>query len=123
MSFKTAETAYQKAESKFEDELLKEVERLARAVIESHPKAKSFVMGMGHAFFGCEWTEVDDNDPTDTWERDDNLDPEDLADGNSFAEDLVQLLDKYNRKFCLTGCPMKITRDAITGELVNSADW
>jgi hypothetical protein len=123
MSFKIAEKVYQEADSKFEGELLKEVERLAKAVIESHPKAKSFCMAMGSASFGCEWVEVDDEDPTDTWERQDNLIPHELADGNSFATDLASLLNKYDRKFCLTGCPMRIVRDNVSGELLTQQDW
>ena len=123
MNFKIAEKVYQVAESKFEAELLKEVERLAKAVIESHPKAKSFCMAMGSASFGCKWVEVDDDDPTDTWERDDNLDAEDLSDGNSFAADLDSLLGKYDRKFCLTGYPMRIVRDNVSGELLTQTDW
>lgn len=123
MNFKTAEQNYIKAENAFEAELLKEVERLAKAVIESHPKAKSFCMAMGSASFGCEWVEVDDEGPTDTWERDENLDPQELSDGNSFATDLDSLLEKYDRKFCLTGYPMRIVRDNVSGELLTQTDW
>ena len=123
MSFAIAERKYAKAETEFDAELLKEVERLARGVIESHPWAKSFCMAMGVASFGCKWVETDEEDPTDTWERDENLDPEELSDGNSFAEDLHSLLQKYDRKFCITGTPMRIIRDNVSGELVTLTDW
>lgn len=33
------------------------------------------------------------------------------------------MFEKYNDKFTLTGCPMKIDRDMVTGELLTIADW
>lgn len=124
MSFAIAERKYTKAESEFESELLKEVERLAKLVIDTNPiKIKSFCMAMGSASFGCEWAEVDDVDPTDIWERKENLDPEELSDGNQYAVDLNELLSKYDRKFCITGTPMRIIRDNVSGELITLKDW
>lgn len=123
MNFAIAERKYLKAESEFEKELMREIERLAKGVIETHPKAKSFCMAMGSASFGCEWAEADDVDPTDIWERKENLDPEELSDGNQYAVDLNELLSKYDRKFCITGYPMRIIRDKVSGELVTLTDW
>ena len=123
MNFKAAERDYTKAETEFETALLKEVERLAKAVIESSDKAKSFCMAMGSASFHCVWTETDDFDPEESWECEDNLEPEHLTDGNQYAVDLDDLLTKYDRKFCLTGTPMKIIRDNVTGELLTQTDW
>lgn len=124
MSFKAVERKYAKAETEFEAELLKEVERLAKAVIDTNPtKVKSFCMGMGSASFGCEWVETDDEDPMDSWECSENLEPEELSESNAYADELQKLLSKYNNKFCITGYPMRIIRDNVTGELLTQTDW
>jgi hypothetical protein len=120
--FKARERAYLKAESAFEEALLKEVERLAIRVIETSHRAKSFCMAMGSASFGCQWEEYDD-DPSESWEMDENLDPYELKAENSFAAELDKLISEYNDKFKLTGCPMKIDRDHVTGQLVTVTDW
>ena len=100
-----------------------EIERLAKAVIESHPNVKSFCMAMGCASFYCEWEEFEEEDPKDTWKCTEHCDTYELKDGNQFAEDLNDLFEKYNDKFQLTGWPMKIDRDHVTGELITATDW
>ena len=121
--FKQSERVYQSAETMFEKALLNEIERLAKMVITTIPKAKSFCMAMGSASFHCEWREWEDGDESDYWDRDEHMDAYELKDGNSYAEDLDDLLRKYDNKFNLTGCPMKIDRDNVTGELVTVRDW
>jgi hypothetical protein len=120
--FKARERAYLKAESAFEEALLKEIERLAKRVIETSHRAKSFCMAMGSISFGCQWEEYDD-DPSESWEMDENLDPYELKGENSYALELDSLISKYNDKFKLTGCPMIIRRDNVTGELITNCDW
>lgn len=123
---KTQEATFQKAKEVFEAYLLSEIERLAKGVIDTHPWAESFCMAMGSASFHCKWEEKDDFDPTDIWDRDDQLSPLELSKGimgNSFAFDLDNLLSKWDREFCLTGHPMRITKDFVTGKLVTINDW
>lgn len=121
--FKQSELVYESAETMFEKALFREIERLAKGVIESIPKVKSFCMAMGSASFYAEWLDNDDEDPTDTWERSEHLDSYELTDGNQFATDLDDLFRKYNDRFKLTGWPMRIDRDNVSGELVTIADW
>lgn len=121
--FKESEKVYEAAETMFEKALLAEIERLAKLVIDTIPKVKSFCMAMGSASFYCEWEEFEEEDPTDTWKCTEHCDPYELKDGNQFAEDLNDLFEKYNDKFRLTGCPMKIDRDNLTGELITVTDW
>lgn len=123
---KNQESKFIKAKEAFSAFLLIEIERLAKGVIDTHPWAESFCMAMGCASFHCKWEEKDDFDPTDIWERDENLEPSELAKGimgNSYAFDLDNLLTKWDREFCLTGCPMRITKDCVTGKLVTVNDW
>lgn len=121
--FKQSEAVYSKAETMFEKALLLEIERLAKAVIDSIPKVKSFCMAMGSASFYAEWLEYDEDDPTDSWKRSEHLDAYDLTDGNQFAIDLDDLFRKYNDRFKVKGWPMRIDRDSVTGELFTITDW
>lgn len=121
--FKQSERVYESAEKMFSAALRKEIERLAKRVIETIPKAKSFCMAMGSASFHCEWREWEDGDESDYWDMDENLNPDELSDGNSYAADLDNLLGKYERTFCMTGYPMMIRRDNVTGELITTSEW
>lgn len=116
--FKDSERAFEAHEEAFEKLLLAEIERLAKAVIGSYPRAKSFCMAMGTASFHCEWAETDGED---TYECDQYFDPHEIQ--NDFAIELDKLLEKWNDKFHLTGCPMRIDRDHVTRELVTTIDW
>lgn len=122
MSFAISERKYLKAETEFAKELLKEIERLAKLVIETSHRAKSFCMAMGGISFGCEWEEYDD-DSSEAWSMNENIDPYELKDENSFALELDKLISNYNDKFGLTGYPMRIDMDNVTGELVTVTDW
>lgn len=121
--FKQSERVYQSAETMFETALMKEIERLAKMVITTIPKAKSFCMAMGSISFHCEWREWEEGDESDYWECDEHLDPCELAEDNCYAQDLDDLIGKYNDKFKLTGNPMQINRDHVTGELITTTDW
>lgn len=120
MSFKVQERTFIIAESVFLGQLLVEIERLAKLVIQTDSKAKGFCMAMGTAFFNCEWVEIEDDEK---WEMSENLDPEELADCNCYAADLAEIFDKWGDIFCLTGHPLRITMDPVTGELVAATDW
>lgn len=125
-NFKDLEATYAKAETEFTNALLKQVESLATSVILNHPHVTSFCMGMGSASFGCQWREFDDLDPTDYWDRDEDLNPDEIEDEtgvpSSFANDLDDLLGKYDRNFCLTGSPMLIRQ--VSGSSVTvETDW
>lgn len=125
-NFKDLEAAYAKAESEFNNALLKQVESLATSVILSHPYVTSFCMGMGSASFGCRWREVDDLDPSDYWDRDEDLNPHELecetGVPSSFANDLSDLLDLYDSNFGLTGYPMMIRQVSESSVTVEN-DW
>ena len=119
LAFHKQEQKFKKAESEFSDQLIKEVERLAYLVIQSHPWAESFCMAMGCASFGCKWVEIDDWDPDDSWERDENLNPDELS--GEHAKELAELLDLWDNKFSITGYPMMIK--IVDGELKTVTDW
>jgi hypothetical protein len=78
-------------------------------------------MGMGSASFGCEWVETDEYDPDDKWEREENLNPDELSSSNQFAAELFMLLDKWDNTFKLTGYPMMIK--FVKGHLTTLTDW
>lgn len=124
-NFKDAAKTYAEAETVFMAVLIAEVKRLAVAVIMTHPAANSFCMAMGSASFGCQWEELDEHDPSDKWDRDENLDPGDIESVTgvacSYATDLQSLLDTYDSTFCLTGYPIMITMDGPNAVMV--ADW
>lgn len=125
-NFKDLEAAYLKAETEFSNALLKQIETLATSVILSHTHVTSFCMAMGSASFGCHWREVDDLDPSDYWDRDENLNPDEIEGEtglpSSFANDLAELLEKYDSNFCLTGYPMMIRQVSESSVTVEN-DW
>lgn len=125
LNFHNQQEKFKKAEAEFSGQLLKEIERLAYLVIQSHPWAESFCMAMGSASFGCKWTEFDEHDPSDTWECEENLDPCELMENvniaNSYAGELDGLLGLWDHKFCLTGYPMHIKM--VDGKLKTLTDW
>lgn len=126
INFKDAAKTYAQAETVFMTALLAQVEALATSVILSHPHATSFCMAMGSASFGCHWQERDELDPSDVWDRDENLDPDELGketgEPNSYADELAELLAKYDRQFCITGYPMMI-RQVSAHSVTVEADW
>lgn len=119
-AFKRAELKYDKAESEFQKVLIDHVETLARVVLHSDPRAKSFCMAMGSASFYCEYRHPDCDDDDDMWIVKDHLDPEELK--TPEGDELQRILDKYTN-FNLTGYPMRIDRDPVTGLLVTVNDW
>lgn len=119
---KPQEVAFDIAQTKFTNWLVSEVERLAKVVIDTHPQAISFCMAMGSASFYCEWEECDDHDPTDVWQRSEHINPGDIVE-NSYAAELDDLLSKWDNQLCITGVPMRITRDNVTGKLIVDTDW
>lgn len=118
---KAQEIEFQKAKDLFSVWLLSEVDRLAKSVVQTHPWAESFCMAMGSASFHCVWQESDEDDPSDTWERNEHLLPDELS--GSCAAELDKLLEKWNDEFCLTGYPMRIIKDSVTGEPTTLKDW
>lgn len=120
MSFKVFEKAFERSQGVFYNQIITEIERLARMVIQTEEKAKAFTMAMGTAFFCCEWVTIEDGEE---WEHDETLEPCELADGNCYAQDLADLFEKWGEMFRLTGHPMRITIDHVTGELVTVSDW
>lgn len=101
------------------------IEWQARAVLEASPDTvKSFCMAMGSASFNVVWSE--DWEEEELVEFDENLDPWEMAErghGNAHTEALAKILNDYDRALCLTGSPMRITRDHVTGELITANDW
>lgn len=119
---KFQELVYTNARAEFTKWLVSEVERLAKLVIEYEPRAKSFCMAMGCVSFHCKWEECDELDQSDVWERDENLEPHELEQ-NSHALELSELFSRWDRELCISGIPMKINLDNVTGILETVTDW
>ena len=103
---------------------IKEIEKEAKAAIKASPDTiKSFCMAMGTAHFKVVWTEDWDGEPMP---RDENLGPGEFAEyghKSPHADNIAKLLDEYNSMLRLTGWPLMIKRDDVTGELITLNDW
>lgn len=101
-----------------------EIEKEAKAAIKASPETvKSFCMAMGTAHFKVVWCEDWDGEPVP---RDENIDPGEFAQyghKNPHADNIAKLLDEYNSMLRITGWPMLIQRDQVSGKLTTLNDW
>lgn len=118
--FEVSEKLFEISMTTFEKQLMTQIEYLAKLVIGTNERAKSFTMGMGSASFHCQWTEVEGGD---SWSMDDHLSPDEIASENCYAKQIDQILMKWDDVFRLTGNPLKITIDPVSGEIVTTTDW
>jgi len=89
-------------ETKAGELALKEVVRMARQIMRSHPEIKEFVMGMGGWHFSY-------GDPSFRCPNENYM---------KFSKRLAKFIEKWDDRFQLTGCPMRFTAD---GEIRH--DW
>jgi hypothetical protein len=101
-----------------------EIEKEAKAAIKTSPETvKSFCMAMGAASFKVVWIEDWDGEPMP---RDENISPGKFAEyghKNPHADNVAKLLDEYDSMLRLTGWPMLIKSDLVSGELITLNDW
>lgn len=118
--YQHAEELFEKAESEFQQAVMSEIERLARLVITEDPKITGFCMAMGSVSFSREYTEYENEDDTEGWSINDDPDPYELDNVN--AQAINDILNKWDSKLRITGCPLRLTIDHVTGEINKAYD-
>ncbi|MDX9668730.1 hypothetical protein [Pseudomonas sp. P8_250] len=101
-----------------------EIEKEAKAAIKASPETvKSFCMATGTAQFKVVWIDNREGEPVP---RDKDISPGEFAKYghvNPHADNVAKLLDEYNGMLCITGWPMLIKTDLVSGELTTLNDW
>ena len=119
-SLKTIKQALEAAMSQATTDALALIKSEAKAAMGADSTIQSFCMAMGSASFHVVRIERDEDG--ESWTTDEHLDPDELPE-NVGAQNVGQILYQLNGDLCLTGWPMRITRDHVTGEFITANDW